>query len=417
VLYHSRWDGANWSAPIDVLASPDGESIRATHLRLDHADYVHAFWTDASGDIWHSAAHASRAQDAHGWLQPALIPTQETAFNRLGTAQDASGAWYLVYTNRTADTVRLLRSTDGEMRAWQERTLYTEVRRDTWIAHAGAVVAPDGVLWVWWHELDPDGEGYGHKSVVTVRSSDGGQTWTQPEQAVTGYYSADFRVIGDTMVRLVFGGLGTGGRYVAFSRDSGSVWTADRDIGTGEGEGMTAIGLAIDGAQSWHFVEATGNGFATVSWEQGAWQPLEYVVPPEEIQACCSGLGGIAENPVIGISDGNRAHVFFEEADRVLWYTSRQLDAPYVSPRPPLPTQAAPGPVVANPGSSGAAEIPAQEPEGPTAVAVSGTDPLETDPGDFGAGPWLAVVIGILPATLLVPIALAFHVKSRRSRR
>ncbi len=363
-LYYSHWEDGNWTEPVDVLVSPDGGSIWPFTARVDENDYVHVFWMSSS-QIWHSMAHVAQLDDARHWTPPDLVPTDETPFTTLGLAQDADGVWYLAYSNRDLDTITLLKSEDGAV-SWENAgVIHQEARSDTWVGYPGIVVAPDGALWVSWQEMEA-GSGTS-KGLAYARSEDGGATWSEPESLVTGYYFGGFEVIGDVMVKKYGGGIGTGGRFVSFSKDSGSSWTEPRNISAGDGEGAQAIGLVVDSTDDWHFIVETGMTFARVAWNRENWSTPEFVVPRDLMQVCCITPGKVTENAAVGISDGNRIHVFYEQDDSVLWYTSRELDAPRLVPQPPSSPQTAPmdsttGDVAVAPPTDTPAPVPASTP-------------------------------------------------------
>ena len=397
ILYYSYWGGASWSVPVDVLLSPDGNSVWPTYLQLDHADVFHAFWSTVEGAIWHSTVHVSQAGNARNWATPQLIVTEDNVFTSLGLARDAKDNWYLVYTNRALDTLRIMRSTDNAATWLAETQIYVEPYLDTWIGRPDIIIAPDGALWVWWHELEA-GSGR-NKGVLYVRSTDRGQTWSAPERVIGGYYSGRFDVIGNVMVRLIAGGVGTGGRHIALSYDNGSTWTEPWNIMAGGG--MQDIRLVVDSNGVWHSVVENEGTFLTSSWDEGVWSPPEFIVPREEMRACCTTPGRTTENAVAAITEGNRMHVIFEEDNRVLWYTSWLLDAPYVAPRP-VPTPAMTQDVPTDTPS----EIIPMPPTPPTLTASGNGQASDAESFPL----WVVTVVGVTPALLLVVATVVIRV-------
>lgn len=409
-LYYSRWQGDNWAEPVDVLLSPDGGDIWPFLARVDENDYVHMFWS-SEGRLWHSMAHASQLDDARLWSQPDIVPTDQEPSTTLAVAQDAQGTWYLVYSNRALDAIFLLKSEDGTDSWTDMSTVHRQAGADTWVGYPGIVVAPDGALWVSWREME-SGSGRS-KGLAFARSGDGGATWSEPEQLVEGYYFGGFEVVGDIMVKKYGGGVGTGGRLISFSYDNGATWTRPTEIGTGGGEGAQAIQTVIDGDGDWHFVIQTAGTFADVAWDGVRWSPVDFVVPPEVLEVCCTTPLGVTENAAAGISNGNRLHVVFEQDDRMLWYSSRELDASTFDPSPlsiptevdgkrvlpdsPTPTQPAP-------------LAPTSTPEGELAQIANDLDAARI-PQD---STWAPVALGVAPAIMLVGLTVWFSIKRRR---
>jgi len=325
-LYYSQWKGDNWTKPVDVLVSPDGDDIWPFSAYIVQ-DTVHVYWI-SNGQVAHSEAHASQLANPHQWSAPSMITTENVPFAFRGFFLDESSTWYLVYGNRALDKVSILTSVDGGVTWNTEQVVYQELSASTWIGSPSVTVAPDKTVWVSWEEMDPrSGRG---KGVTYARSLDGGLTWSAPEKLIDGYYFGGFKTVGDIFLKLYAGGIGTGGRYVSFSTDSGLTWTEVRNISAGNGEGAQGIGLVVDSAGVWQFIVESNMTFARVAWDGTTWFAPDFVLSYDAMYACCVSSGGVTENASVAISDGNRIHVIFEQDDLTLWHTSRLLDAPEV---------------------------------------------------------------------------------------
>ena len=70
--YYSRWNGEEWTTPIDVIAIPgDGELVGVPELVAASDGKLHLFW--ALENIMHSWAWADAADSARAWSTPEVI--------------------------------------------------------------------------------------------------------------------------------------------------------------------------------------------------------------------------------------------------------------------------------------------------------------------------------------------------------
>ncbi|MEM4724271.1 MAG: sialidase family protein [Candidatus Hadarchaeum sp.] len=400
-LYHSRWLGDRWSEPVDVLFS-----TFPTTVVVGKDNYFHAFW-HFSKQLYYSKAPLAEAGDARQWAAPQ--PLSSIGDGGLGITQDQEGTWYLAYAEDGLAAIKILRSKDN-WSTFDQITVATNENPAVWLAFPSIAVAADGSLWLSWNELTSAWQGNSRAGVrerlLGVRSLDGGETWTRPEVIIEGYYNGGYRSVGDILVRLVAGGLGTGGRFVSFSYDSGNTWTEPINIGLGGAEGMQGIGLAIDSRGVWHFLVETSSTFAEVPWQDGIWSTPQLVVGRELLQECCVTPGEVTENGVIGVSNGNRLHVIFEEANRTLWWSQKTLDAPFVSAALPEPSRESQVYSLA-PTSADAQRVAI-----PESMLPAGADEKTTSPvvrsfaSDRTAAPWHPIAAGTLSALLVVVVAV-----------
>jgi hypothetical protein len=325
-LFQSTWRGNNWSVPKDVLVSPDGANIFPNRVILDNNDYVHIFWGGEGGRrIWHYSAHATQLENPNGWSQHDSIITEDIPFT-FDITSAGQGIWHLAYGNRDLNKIIYRSSADNGDTWVTEQTVHLEISPDIWAGYPGIMIAPDGALWLWWRQME---EGTGRSTGLQYSTlKEPGENWRPPEQYADGYFSGGFSVQDDLMIRAVGGGIGTGGRFVSFSSDNGATWTAPENISAGAGEGAQAIPRVVDSEGNLHFVVETNSAFAQVEWNGRYWGEPDFVVSRDQMVECCITPGKVTENANAAISNGNLMHVFFEEADTIIWYANRRLAVP-----------------------------------------------------------------------------------------
>jgi len=416
-IYYSRWDGETWTSPVDILYSPQGVGILDIALVEDQPGRFRAFWNTGDGFLT-STALAGEAGNAQAWSAPTSIPTDEIPYAPPAVAVMGPGHLVLVYVPNSYKAVRRMESVDGG-KTWSDPLdLYVEYSAAGGVSSPGVVSTADETLFVWWHKIRyPAGTPMG---VAYISSSDGGLTWSNPEEvafekafdhfaAANWYYSGGFMRLGALLARIAVGGIGVGGRYIALSADGGRTWMPPTNIGMGGVEGMQGISGAVDSRGIWYFVEQTQGSFATVTLDGTRWSVPQLILSDKELSAYCQDRPGDIENAILAISDGNRLHVFWEgPGDATIWYTSRLVDAPYTPPQPwpvPAPTQAAPisrsdiGPTVATP-----TPIP----------LVWQTGELESVADPTPNRQWIPIVVGVMTALFLVSGVIVVQLRGNR---
>jgi hypothetical protein len=77
VIQYSRFDGENWSVPIDVYATPRGGVQDRLSSAVDAGGNLHLIWTQGTGyrtnPIFYSYASGQEAFSAQNWSKPVRI--------------------------------------------------------------------------------------------------------------------------------------------------------------------------------------------------------------------------------------------------------------------------------------------------------------------------------------------------------
>jgi hypothetical protein len=387
LVYHTRLDEPNWQ-PVDVLitnTNTEGLSAAASGDRLSllwDGDYY--AWADvapaASAKAWQGPMglqsgypHASlaTAPDASLWMVYSAVQSSEIYVQRFDSDQDDWGAPMLVgdpvNTNGVPDALRM-------------------------------AVAPDGTLHVVWAEYELP-NGWPPQGLYYSQSTDDGRTWSIPRRVAGANTNQPNVVTGrDQEVYLTWTGTaGQGDKYFQESRDGGVSWEEPVGVLVGqEGGSEGAPNLAVDSAGNLHLVVSGGPCVWYVSRVQEAeWGEPECISAPiaPSVQV---------EFPSMSLGLGNQVHVLFWTDRRQIWYTSKTLPAPGVTPEI-VPTQATTTP----------------QPPTPTAGVLPTNTPLP----DFGPAPqasviaatgYLTMAAGVAPVLVVVLALFTIRLRKRK---
>jgi hypothetical protein len=413
-IYYARLQDGAWSEPVDVLVSPGARVARMPSVASDDAGYLHVVWS-ASDAIYYSRAYAPEAGSARGWTWPTPLVGGVSALDP-AIAAGPDNTLYAVWTQALAGLV-FARSEDGG-RNWSSPEIIFEASADTELARWGRV-AVDGAgrlhVVLTHTTIDPTGR-YGlseARFLYYLRSEDRGATWSDPLLVTPepDFGEINVATFGEDTVHLAWNGrAGHKGRYHQWSPDGGRTWSNTTEVlapDSAAGDaGLTGFpALVTDASGVLHMVTTGGGGDYYLHWADGSWsQPV--LVSPGVSGRGVTGESASLEQPSIALSEGNRLHVVFHDGFQRIWYTGSEIDAPHRDGAPlPAPTVA----------PTAAATAPPSPTPRPSAVLQPAAELDAAGAAPAGASPGIPLLVGILPAFLLVAGVLVFY-QARRPR-
>lgn len=417
-LYYTRLTGDTWSEPVDVLISPGGRVARLPAVVCDPQGYLHIVW-QGGDSIFYSKAYAPAAAASRGWTSAKALTTGATSLYPAIAASQA-GELYAIWSQGSAGLMFARSENGGE--SWTEPRVVYQATGPKELAASGRIAVDEtGRLHVVFtyavEDADPASPDIHVRNphyLYYLQSTDRGETWSEPLLVTPepDYGEINVATSGADVVHLVWNGrAGRTGRYHQWSRDGGKSWSSVNEvvapapqnpIGTGGLTGFPA--LVTDSTGMLHLVTATGSGQYYLRWSQSGWT-APVLVSPGVVGGGVTNTSRSIEQPSIALSEGNRLHVVFHDGFERIWYTSTVTDAPYQPPQPlPTPEIAATAAPAAIPT---AAAPPDVTPTVPPAVPAS----VEPRASASAIDP---VLIGVLPALLLVGFALLRYGPRRR---
>lgn len=409
-LFYRRWDGQQWSDPIDVLTSPDNGATEFPELATTPDGMLHAAWSTggASGKLWYSRAPACCADRAPAWSAPEQLDGGIHG-GAIAMISDAQGRLHVAFAEFDTANIVYRRSDDSGL-TWSVR-----------------VTIPDGTLgddeYATYVRLAVDGRGRVHavwsvqpwpgRRVMYARSDDGGDTWNAPQvideydparYASAGYGPLwiDVEAHGDDEVHLIWDGAPTVERNHIRSADGGQTWSGPLIVFP-ELSNVGRAGwndMAFDGGGALHAV-ALGQPWHA-QWRDGAWSSSK---PLSE--------AGYAENMRLTVNLGNELHVVWNrvvpDQERSVWYVRGQVSAPHalVQALPtPLPT-----PELSHPPSVSPAIMLS-----PTPTRSPVTWPADSPRGS-ASDATRSLIASLLPAVALVIVVVSRQLWKRRHTR
>ena len=284
VIQYARFDGNNWSTPIDIFRTEDFITISNVSAAIDKNEVLHVVWSEGmTGPVRYTEAPASQALSARIWENPIKL---NIPADRVYLQIDSDDVYHLLYIKFLGDDqgVYYTRSTDHAI-TWSGR-----VRLDPDIP---ADYAPrslsfeldenDGLHAAWYYVPR---EAVGGDWVRYTHSLNHGQDWSKPltiDYLGDPFGNLDFAdpvmAISGRIVLIVWAsGDNFIYRYYQFSTDYGNSWSSPERF-FGDLNGQAYDGLAVDGLGRIHYFAQVRfpQGIYHAVWDQQRWSTPELV--------------------------------------------------------------------------------------------------------------------------------------------
>ncbi len=421
-LHYAGYDGTRWTRPVEVLRSPEGKAEQPALVAV--GDRLYAVWSGGrSGEILYNWVYVRDARAPSGWSEPQPLPAPSDAGSAPVIVTDLAGALYVVYAVPLNEGrgIYYTRSDDGGQ-AWSEPQVVFDAAAAGWamVDHPSLAVDERGTLHVAWVRAPLPGNGPS-EGIYYTRSTDAGQTWSEPVQVADGAY--DWPRVAATLtgqVHLLWGEAnGRFGWTHQWSVDGGAGWTRPERIGRFAGVPGPA-GLVGDGAGTLHLVgvgqdDAGESALLYTTWMDEHWTDLETF----RLASGASGEPGVAvalrsalgrlDVTFRGEAEGEEGEAQVDAHQVGVFYASRSVPAVEVTPAPafiPQPT-ATPTP----------RSTPTPAPAPPPAVSAVAPSPA---PPSLSLGPVtlpLASLGGLLLTALIVVVVGVLTLRPPWARR
>jgi len=412
-IYYTRWDGHTWTKSIDVLYVPDDPIAAQMAVTTDKNGYLHVVWTGLT-NIYYSKAPVEQAGSARAWLEPVVI-TSNSARTALESniAVDGDGHVHILYATRGSDPgVYHVESVDGETWGDPQRLSEPFDSLETSFSRVKIIADGAGRLHAVWQTSEVNGYG---QAIYYTRSIDRGKTWASPLQMAyrqPGDFDVGWPYImaaGESELHLIYNGgatVGAAGRYERISTDGGETWSQPQHIIT------DMIGIngyvvpVVDGAGQLHLIinmrpEATQKvGIYYSSWTGDSWSPVVPLVidtPAAES----------AHYTAVAVAHGNEIHIVWNQIrGGEIWYLRGIVQNVAPAQMSSVPT-ATPAPT-GSPTANAISTLPAPR------IAVDVNSQITTTTVNSAADSPL--IPGAIAALILIGVIVIAQ-RARRSRR
>ncbi len=230
-IYHSSFDGENWSRPIDIIVAGEGLAAQFPEITVTPNGYLHLVYS-TSGTIsalMHTAVHVSQARDIYAWSRPSAVASPAQGQHTF--VSDSRGYLYLAYADFYTKNINFLMSKDNGETWGREVEVSAGLQRpDEFGIYPRLAVSESGRIHLVWNVLPWPG-----RLAYYAHSDDEGQTWSEPwlfdSSANSAYRQGfgpivpDIQTYGGNQVHILWDGAPTVERNHIYSLDDGDTWT------------------------------------------------------------------------------------------------------------------------------------------------------------------------------------------------
>jgi hypothetical protein len=418
-IYYSQWTpDSGWTIPVDILLAPTGQA-RVLGVFLDDAGIFHLIFfggDDVRAGIYYSSAPAVLAGQPSAWSSPLLIGQAARAPSLGGIIGDGKGFLAVLYNGNLEGTgVYETRTSDGGAN-WSRAEVVFQTGDDTLIPWALSLIKDDQQVYhAAWTVVNQGGNG---EAIYYAALDSPAQRWRVPVlMARLRAYEVDWPslVSYDGQLIFVFNDDAPTTRYMRISDNAGRTWTDAARLFPHEGEfGAAAFAVDSNNTLRMYLGNRIGNpavhGMWQSTWQNDRWSDLEPVTSGPRVISLPGGNGFDPTYPRSVVVNGNTILLVWRTdpgaGPNGLWYTFRRVNAPEL-PAEPLPT-ARPALLA---GSTRTALQTAQaggadDAAGPTSTPTAMPPPTETAPETSAASPNAVLLIGTIPAALLLVVVI-----------
>lgn len=381
-IFYRTDRGKGWSVPVDVIATSADVAgdLDATISSYDQT--LHAIWSDQyiRGNLNYSRVSLLDADDPRAWSKPESVAYGiDLASIEVGTDGTVHIVYGLSEDATRGNDVYYIKSPDGGTTWSDPQVIYSVITELPSSIEVETAIDSANRIHV---GITRRSQEYGVSSEIGyMHSLDSDQVWSpylkiaDVGTSFQGVARIAPYVFGEDEIHLTWS---DPRRMHQWSLDGGQTWSHPIEImplGAAFG-GFNE--LVKDSAGTLHVVAAVGNGVYSATWAGSRW------LPPEQIDNRSFDPHG----QKITVCRGNQLHVTYYDRTGIntVWYAYKQVNAPYLEPKPLLVVTSVPSATLsATPTSTPASTIVSDAslataagygPSGPIGTAADQVVPL-----------------------------------------
>jgi hypothetical protein len=418
-LFSAKWDGQNWSNPIQVISSPDGDIVNPS-IVIDPAGVLYATWTvQQTGIAYFSKVVASRANSPTEWVQPVPITPGNEIVASPKIIVDSTGLLTIVYAVPINENrgIYLIQSSDkGD--TWLAPMQVFDAAKVAWekVGMPQIIRSSDGQYNVIWSRMQL-GDNNEAQNIYYSRSIDGGKSWSNPESVVEAPIDwSDIVDVGGSEIHRYWLENQEGQRFLWFesSMDNGVNWSRPAGVSYFGGT-LSSVTLTHDPQLQPYIFQITQDTFGRISLNEWQWQSNNWTA--SDALALGNSENMFIENMSAVISPGGKLGVMYASSLSDIVTNSKQYSMNFIDRSVEISsTIPANIPILIKPTSvpdiaTPTVEISSTQQSTPVpTLDIS----LNASAPESGSSSWFGLIVGSSLAGLMVLITLGYGLLKKK---
>lgn len=325
-IYYSRFDGAQWSPPVDVLVSPAQRQINLGELVMLPNDELALLWIGGDQLLLSSALSASATQPG-AWSTTPVLPELSAQYAFMAFVPPTT--LHIAVVDAPGYGVNFGKSDDLGYSWTEAHSVWTPLSNAYAAQDPRICVDSSGrILHLVWHENSQE-TGWNPDKIWYMRSRDQGTSWIDQFSLSNRGSSPNCAYDGEGNLHLLWNNAvgSPDGRYHRWSSDDGETWSDPVVIFPGLSGRTRAPAVGLDSSGALHVLTGAQAGVTTpMYWSWWTGQDWSNPIP-------ISGDLPSNESADLVVTNGNQLqavwHFGYEDSSDV-WYSTMQTDAPAV---------------------------------------------------------------------------------------
>ena len=185
MIQYARWEGEKWSEPATVLSGSDLNPVQLTVNADNQGKLLLAWVDDTTGDMHFTWANADSASSATEWQAPVYIPSVSSTNSSPDIVVDSSGRMAITFAVPINEErgIYIIESDDFGT-TWSQPHRVFDASAVDWhvVDRPHIALTGDGRLHILFERYTLLGDQRHSNGLYYIQSSDGGVTWSEPEQ-------------------------------------------------------------------------------------------------------------------------------------------------------------------------------------------------------------------------------------------